>query len=652
MIKSTIRKIMDDVQTISYAQLENRLEKYSEISFDIFDTLIKRDVPKPTDVFRLMGKCMRDDSFYENRVGAERIARQALGEVSLEDIYAIMYSNNEDNKQKLMSNEIEYENSLCTVNKDMIDIYNRIVKYKRVFLISDMYLSREVIQSILDNNGIKGYEALIVSNEIGKTKSSGELYEYVKSEYGCKNMCHVGNNFMADYVAAKKSGLSSCKIKTNTYRLERKFDIESDKDAYLSAFLSNHHSYDEDYFYNFGYERFGPVLYGFIKWMYEDLVKEGIQEVYFMARDGFIMRKVYRELGYDKKISDRYFEASRRSLRVPSYHNNNSIEYVINESPLLSTTNMEQLLDSLGLEASDYENVIKEYGFTLRGHIRRDELKDNPDFVKLYQRIKSDVINNSSMEFENLINYLKQCDFSKKIAVVDIGWGGSMQKNLIQTLNNNGISNNITGYYLGLSKKSRENLGKNGYKAKGYLFDCLNNSNDKDIEIAFRPLFETLFLEQSGSVKCYETREDGVVAAVRYEYDYLKDGELSHEAQNVINIQKGAVNFAKDFKDSKVSDYINSDVKTLFKYMYTTGTNPNMQDVKMFGDFIFFNNGSENYLARPKKVLSYVPNPKKCLRDLSEAQWKVGFFKRLMKIPFPYLRLYMKLHRMNNNEED
>lgn len=40
MIKSTIRKIMDDVQTISYAQLENRLEKYSEISFDIFDTLI------------------------------------------------------------------------------------------------------------------------------------------------------------------------------------------------------------------------------------------------------------------------------------------------------------------------------------------------------------------------------------------------------------------------------------------------------------------------------------------------------------------------------------------------------------------------------------------------------------------------------------
>ena len=135
MIKSTIRKIMDDVQTISYKQLENRLEKYSEISFDIFDTLIKKEMYLSQQMFfRLMGKCMRDDSFYENRVGAERIARQALGEVSLEDIYTIMYSNNEDNKQKLMLNEIEYENSLCTVNKDMIDIYNRIVKRKKYFL--------------------------------------------------------------------------------------------------------------------------------------------------------------------------------------------------------------------------------------------------------------------------------------------------------------------------------------------------------------------------------------------------------------------------------------------------------------------------------------------------------------------------------------
>lgn len=652
MIKSLVKDILDDVQTISYKDLEGRLKKYDEVSFDIFDTLIKRNVPKPIDVFQLMEECLGYNDFCKNRVRAEIEARKLSGEVTLKDIYTVMTFYDDDIKDILMAAEIEYESNLCVVNKDMIDIYNSIVKNKRVFLISDMYLSKEVIESILEKNNITGYDELIISNEIGKNKSNGELFKYVIAKYKCKNICHIGNNFMADYISARKSGLKAYKIKTNTYRLPRKYTIDTNKGQYLESFLSNNHDAKRDYFYNFGYERFGPVLYGFIKWMYEDLKKEGIQEVYFMARDGYIMQKVYRELGYNNDIPDKYFEASRRSLRVPSYCDDYNLENVIKESPLLSTTNMEQLLDSLGLEISDYKEKIEKYGFTLEEHIKRDELINNDQFIKFYEEIKQDVIDNSSTEKENLIKYLKQYDFNKKIAIVDIGWGGSMQKNLIQTLDNQGISNNITGYYLGLSKKSKQNLAANGYKAKGYLFDCLNNDTDKDVVIAFRPLFETLFLEQSGSVKCYEIHEDGKTVAVRYEYEYVKDGELSHEAKKVRNIQSGAVDFARDFKNSKVSMYINSDEEILFKYMYETGTNPNMEDVRKFGDFIFFNNGCGNYLAKPQKIRKYVVNPKKCLSDLSESQWKLGFLKYIIKIPFPYLRLYLKLHRMSNNEED
>lgn len=652
MIKSLVKDILDDVQTISYKKLENRLERYDEVAFDIFDTLIKRNVPKPIDVFELMEKCLGYNDFCKNRIRAEIEARRVSAEVTLKDIYTVMKSYDDNTKHILMKAEIEYERNLCIANKDMIDIYNKIVKNKRVFLISDMYLCKEVIESILEKNNIIGYEELIISNEIGKSKADGELFKYVLSKYGCKNMCHVGNNFMADYISPKKLRLKSYKIKTNTYRLPRKYIIDRDKGQFLNAFLNNNHDAYKDYFYNFGYERFGPVLYGFIKWMYEDMKREGIQEVYFMARDGYIMEKVYRELGYNNDIPDKYFEASRRSLRVPSYCKDSSLESVIKESPLLSTTNMEQLLDSLGLEILDYKDKIEKYGFTLDEHIKRDELIYNNDFIKFYEEIKQDVVDNSNKELKELIKYLKQFDFSKKIAIVDIGWGGSMQKNLIQTLNNQGISNDITGYYLGLSKKSKQNLGANGYKAKGYLFDCLNNDTDTDIVIAFRPLFETLFLEQAGSVKCYETQKDGKTISVRYEYEYVKDKELSHEAKKVLNIQTGAVDFVRAFKDSKVSAYINSDKEILFKYIYETGTNPNMEDVRRFGDFIFFNNGCGNYLAKPQKLRKYIVNPKMCLSDLSESQWKLGFLKYIIKVPFPYLRLYLMLHKMNNNEED
>ena len=420
MIKSLVKDILDDVQTISYKDLEGRLKKYDEVSFDIFDTLIKRNVPKPIDVFQLMEECLGYNDFCKNRVRAEIEARKLSGEVTLKDIYTVMTFYDDDIKDILMAAEIEYESNLCVVNKDMIDIYNSIVKNKRVFLISDMYLSKEVIESILEKNNITGYDELIISNEIGKNKSNGELFKYVIAKYKCKNICHIGNNFMADYISARKSGLKAYKIKTNTYRLPRKYTIDTNKGQYLESFLSNNHDAERNYFYNFGYERFGPVLYGFIKWMYEDFKKEGIQEVYFMARDGYIMQKVYRELGYNNNIPDKYFEASRRSLRVPSYCDDYNLENVIKESPLLSTTNMEQLLDSLGLEISDYKDKIEKYGFNLEEHIKRDELINNDQFIKFYEEIKQDVIDNSSTEKENLIKYLKQYDFIISTVPLDL----------------------------------------------------------------------------------------------------------------------------------------------------------------------------------------------------------------------------------------
>ena len=86
MIKSLVKDILDDVQTISYKKLENRLERYDEVAFDIFDTLIKRNVPKPIDVFELMEKCLGYNDFCKNRIRAEIEARRVSAEVTLKDI--------------------------------------------------------------------------------------------------------------------------------------------------------------------------------------------------------------------------------------------------------------------------------------------------------------------------------------------------------------------------------------------------------------------------------------------------------------------------------------------------------------------------------------------------------------------------------------
>ena len=366
-----------------------------------------------------------------------------------------------------------------------------------------------------------------------------------------------------------------------------------------------------------------------------------------MARDGFIMRQVYHELGYQKDIPDFYFEASRRSLRIPAYNRTMGLEDVLKELTVPNITNLMQIFDSLGLEADRYNTEIAKVGLDKSEHLKRDLLVSNEKFKQLFNIIYEDVMENAATEAEQLDKYLAQFDFSKRTAIVDIGWGGSMQKYLISTLNRLHIKNDVIGYYVGLTAKAHENLGNNNYTAKGYAFDVLNNSDNFDMERPFVGLFETFFLEQNGSVKRY-VNEDGKIVAERYPYEYCEEGKFSKEAEAVNEIQKAALDFVKEYKDTMCSDFVGNDSSIYFSNLYELGTNPTMNDVRLFGDFVFFNNGAKVYLANTKSVAHYIFHSKDLIRDIFDSQWKIGFLKSLLRIKLPYLKIFNLLRKASN----
>ena len=56
MPKLLLRSTLDKISTIkNYQDLFHRVKNYEYVSFDIFDTLIKRDVPQQTDLFDIIG---------------------------------------------------------------------------------------------------------------------------------------------------------------------------------------------------------------------------------------------------------------------------------------------------------------------------------------------------------------------------------------------------------------------------------------------------------------------------------------------------------------------------------------------------------------------------------------------------------------------
>lgn len=640
ILKRKIKNSLDDMGVHYYENIIKRISKKEYVSFDIFDTLIKRDVKKPTDVFSIIEHNYKIYDFYKRRIEAEKIARKGKVDTTIDEIYDIyneLYLNNINEAEKIKNIEKQVEYELCVQNKLLKKVYDFCIENnKKVYLISDMYLSSEILKEILEKNGYSKYEKLYVSCEYNQTKANGELYKYIIQELGVdtSKLIHIGNDIKTDYIMALKNNISTVKVKTKTYT----------GNSLLDVFLSNHKSNSSNFYYDFGYSNFGPLLYGFCLWLKENVKKNDIDNIYFLARDGYIIKKAYEKI-FGEQDNIYYLEASRRSLRVPYLSQKNSIDEMLDELPLPRQTNMIQIFDALGLELNLYSDKIKESGYSVERFYLREKVLKEEGFKNLISSIKDDIIANSISENEALKNYLKKNNFSKRNAIVDIGWGGSMQKYLRNIFDNlPGYENKeLIGFYFGLTEKAKGKLSSTN-TANAYVFDNYNFSSE-ELERPFVGLFESLFLEPKGSVKKYHINTENLVE--RYQYEYIDDsGEVLDDVDKIHNIQQGALGFIEEYMSTAISRYSKMDSEAAFKNLFSVGINPKLDQLEKLGSIVFFNNRFKEQLAKPDCILKYLISPMKFKKDFLNSQWKTGFLKGVFKVPLPYYEIFKLMRKV------
>lgn len=190
------------------------LQKYKNISFDIFDTLIERDVSDPLDIFTLVEKETGEPNFRIKRIQAEKIARnKSLSkEVNIDDIYC---EYEEESCEYLKKMELKMEAQHINIKKNMVYFYQRcIAENKNIFLVSDMYLPAKFIESLLVACDIRDYKKLYVSCEYEKTKVSSELFRTLLDQENIskEDIVHIGDSPKADFWGARKAGIFSVLI--------------------------------------------------------------------------------------------------------------------------------------------------------------------------------------------------------------------------------------------------------------------------------------------------------------------------------------------------------------------------------------------------------------------------------------------------------
>lgn len=585
-------------------KLINCCIKYDIISFDIFDTALVRVNDTPEEVFDIVGKVIGDKSFRNKRISAQKIAEKKYRKTTtLTNIYQEMvnlgYVEKTD-KEKILKKELEIEDKVCLPRVEIRDVIEKLSEMgKTIVFLSDMYISGEYMELILRNKGFIGFQKVIVSCDIGMNKIDNDAYEYLKELYPFQKILHIGDNIRTDYINARKKINSVLIRKVNKTAIDRLLilTIRENKLAY-----------------NWGYTIMSKIVYGFVVWLNKELKNSNISKVLFLTREGAFFKEVFSLLGFEKSFDLKLFYASRRSMLSALATVDRTI---VSEYILKTRCYVGELYKIFNLEDDKIEYFSRKYNITSENCV--DCLEDFDSLMKEIVKESKEYI---FEQYELLRDYIDELDLKENIAIVDIGWNGTMQYLLGKLFEKMNKKIKLKGYYLG--ELSTQGLEYDVVKC-GYL--C----NTKDMESVIAVINSAYILEQCftpnmGSTVGYKREDNSTVPILK---EYKQNKTVTEIQQGIID----AINVISEYQG--MIDFNVCKDKLLYPLKY-----PDICYAKVLGDIEWSDIENYRFIAKPDRAINYIKSPKRAVADFQKAGWKSAFLLRLFKLRLPYYMFY------------
>lgn len=339
------------IQGITREELLRRTQMYDAVSFDLFDTLIMRRALFPADVFELVDDRLRRHGIFIEEFSARRMASEK--ELSngrapkLTEIYLHMkntYQIAEIEPEQMAMLEWEIDCGLVVPRRDVCEMFAMLAAQgKQVFIVSDSYYDEKQIRGILKKCGISGYKGLFVSCEYGTGKTQA-LFQKYRQETSAKRYLHIGDDITADVEHAEKNEISACRLYSGVDLLESAgymglwdyTDALSDRiriGMFVSGVFNSPFQFETKErrigvgsAYDIGYIFFAPMICDFVLWFREKVQEFELKNIFFCARDGYLIKQLYDELC--NSISSVYFLTSRTAAIRAGMENESDIQYV------------------------------------------------------------------------------------------------------------------------------------------------------------------------------------------------------------------------------------------------------------------------------------------------------------------------------------
>lgn len=429
--------------------------KYTNICFDVFDTLLWRPFNRPTDLFYIISKEVSKllnsarFNFLSARISAEWHARRknANGysdDITLEDIYksfSYLFDVPLKTSYKILNIEKDYEKKFIQCRKSARNLVVLAkLNCKNIYAVSDMYLSSKFISYLLEIMNYPIFNKVIVSCEEGATKNTGRLFNVLKEKYDIDpyKSIFIGDNKNSDFIIPQKFGFKSFYFPSAIQCMKEKTNFVHFENIIINYSVSTHFAvianiiFDNPYInfdkktilnnsnYLLGIIVLGPFLLNFVAWLIDNIKLKTYKVLLFCSRDCFIIEKIYKMYKkYNVNLPDgKYFYVSRKSI-MPCYQDKNNI--VLLPTMYNSRYNAFDFITKYLNIDKNYE-ILQEHKRYLKniGYSKIEQSKLH-DFLKKIQINIPDIKNKQNLIYK----YIIQETNSNEFAIVDSGARGT-----------------------------------------------------------------------------------------------------------------------------------------------------------------------------------------------------------------------------------
>lgn len=634
--------------------LNEALQKHDVISFDIFDTLLQRPFQRPTDLFRLIvGKHndlqQLEMDFPSVRVEAERLAfEEALvngrQEITIEEIYAKVAEQaglSPAMADAIKQTEIDLEKALLYPRKSGLGAFRlALALNKRVILISDMYLPKSVLHELLERRGISGYDKFYLSCEMGAKKQSGRLFDLVLADLSVSpdKMLHIGDNEIGDVTRPAERGIS-------TFHLPKAFETYVQQGAFASIWGKDIEKHSDDWRmivsilgnrlhdnplvphrrgtlfsggpWKLGFAGFGPLLLAYTKWLVETSISDGVSDLFFLARDGKIMKQAYDIVAalYPQAPRSHYLLCSRRAVNLAKISSFPEIIELL-RIPFTNNIPLGHLLQHrFGLSRdNDIDTILDSTGWSWIARVRQTDI---PALLPVFKGLTSTILEVASQERTAYTAYLRSTGISnaESPAVVDIGYAGTMQESLALIT---GMKSRISGYYLITFRTALPRIRKLGLRMRGFLGELIDRHDTHHPFCRHIPLYETLFSSTDTSLVRFVAEDDESIPVFMENSD-----DDAQRVAFVESVHDGAADFLSEAVTTLAPVFTEMDlepsksIRTLERFF----NSPHERDVKMFAGISFedYYGGHSRREILPTKPTKVPPPWRQGLEALAKA---------------------------------